>query len=103
MEIKEIISSFINENSNTLDVVFRTTEDSDEEVRQDKIFIEDLDDFDYDFFKKIESGSFLNEEEFEYDYDEIYLENELDEEELLSFLNEYYLVNPNKLPQSEPF
>ena len=103
MEIKEIISSFINENSNTLDVVFRTTEDSDEELRQDKIFIEDLDEFDYDFFKKIKNDSFINEDEFEYDYDEIYSENELDEDELLSFLNEYYLVNPSKLPQSEPF
>jgi hypothetical protein len=57
MEIKEIISYYLNGDTNIIEVSFRTIED---------------------------------EETIE-----------LDEDELIVFLNEYYLINPSQLPKSE--
>jgi hypothetical protein len=47
-----------------------------------------------------ESFDFFGEE---YEDDEIFEEEkiELDEEELVMFLNEYYTINPDALPKSE--
>jgi hypothetical protein len=51
-----------------------------------------LEEEDFDLF-------FDDDEDFEDDYDE----NEvfLDEDQLISFLNEYYTVNPKSLPKPE--
>ena len=37
MEIKELVSYYLNESSKTLDVTFRTTLDSEDEIREDRI------------------------------------------------------------------
>ncbi len=97
MEIKEIVSYFLNPTSNILEVTFRTIDDEDDSIRTDNI--------DYSI---VEEYGFLVEVEYDItediDEDELWEKNyivELDEEELTSFLNEYYEVNPKSLPKSE--
>ena len=97
MEIKEIVSYFLNLNSNILEVTFRTIDDEDDSIRTDNI--------DYSIVKEY---GFSVEVEYditeEMDEDELWEKNyivELDEDELTSFLNEYYEVNPKSLPKAE--
>jgi hypothetical protein len=99
IEIKEIVSYFLNAESNILEVTFRTIADSDEVLRVDNI----------DYSISEEYGYVLESEDFgfyddEFDDEEDYYEDpkiELDEEVLISFLNEYYEVNPKSLPKPE--
>lgn len=98
MEIREIISYFLNSNTNVLDVSFRTLEDSEEVMRTDSIDYTNVADYGFDLVS--ESFDFFDEE---FEDDEILEEEkiELDEEELVIFLNEYYTINPSSLPKSE--
>jgi hypothetical protein len=99
MEIKEIISYFFNSESNIVEVVFRTIDDSDEVVRTDNIDYAIIEDYGFDLVT--ESFDFFDEE-FE---DDIVDEEkvELDQDELLIFLNEYYTINENSLPKAETY
>jgi hypothetical protein len=102
MEIKEVLNYYLNKDNNLLEVSFRTIEDSEELVRVDNIdysFVEEygyeLESESFDFFgAQEEDDEFINEEDSDM---------ELDETELLNFLNEYYTVNPNSLPSSQPY
>lgn len=98
MEIREIISYFLNSNTNVLDVSFRILEDSEEVMRTDSIDYTNVADYGFDLVS--ESFDFFGEE---FEDDEILEEEkiELDEEELIMFLNEYYTINPSSLPKSE--
>jgi hypothetical protein len=105
MEIKELVSFYINELSQTLDVTFRTLLDSDDEIRTSQIEFSEIKNFGYDvLLNKIdEFENLVDEDEFEYDdFDDLYDDEEL-EDEVISFLNEYYLININNLPPSEFF
>jgi len=97
MEIKEIVSYFLNSESNILEVSFRTIEDDDEVLRVDNIDYNVVSE--YGFELETESFNFFDEE---YEDDLLTEEKiELDEDELISFLNEYYTVNPNSIPEAE--
>ena len=100
MEIKEIVSYFLNAESNILEIFFRTIDDEDDVLRTDNI--------DYSVTK--EYGFVLESDTFgfydsEFDEEEDLFEEdskiELDEDELISFLNEYYEINPKSLPKPE--
>lgn len=97
MEIREIISYHLNSDTNILEVCFKTIEDDEDNQRIDHI--------DYTFVS--EYGYQLEDETFGFfaeDDDDVeeHEENvELDEELLISFLNEYYLLNPKLFPKSE--
>lgn len=94
MEIIEIISYKINHESDTIKVDFRSNEDDSVEFRQDIISLKEADDFGFDIL--IEDFDFFDEElDDEYDMDEI------DENQLLSFLNEYYMIYPDRLPKKD--
>ena len=96
MEIKEILSYFVNTHSNILEVSFRTIEDSDDVLRNDQIDYTLVTEYGYEL--ETESFDFFGEDdEDSFDSEEI----ELDEETLVSFLNEYYTINSNSLPKSE--
>ena len=98
MEIKEIVSYFLNAESNILDVSFRTIEDADDVMRIDSIEYSQVEDYGFDLVT--ESLDFFGDD---FEDDEIFeIEKvELDEDELITFLNEYYTVNPDQLPESE--
>ena len=103
MEIREIISFYVNTANEVLEVDFRLIDDDDSHVRTDKIELSELQDF----------GLQINREHLDMmddimeDYDDLDDEEEpieeLDRDELLSFLTEYYTVNPDKLPEDYLF
>jgi hypothetical protein len=98
MEIKEIVSYFLNSDSNILDVSFRTIEDDEEVMRTDSIDYSIVEDYGFDLVT--ESFDFFDDD---FEDDEILPIDkvELDEDELIVFLNEYYTINPEALPKSE--
>ena len=99
MEIKEIVSYFVNSDSNILEVSFRTIEDSDELLRTDSINYSVVED--YGFQLETESFEFFDDD---FEDDENELEKiELDEEELIIFLNEYYTINSHIVPKAENY
>jgi len=96
MEIKEIVSYFMNSDSNIMEVSFRTIEDNDEVIRVDQIDYSIVEEYgfdlvteSFDFFDEDEDDSFVDEDKVE-----------LDEDELITFLNEYYTIHPNSLPSA---
>ena len=95
MEIIELISYNVNYGTDTIEVKFRMNEDDEEEVRTDIINLSEADDFGYTIIY----------EDFEFDEDEddemFDDEDEVDEHELLSFLNEYYLIFQDRLPKKD--
>jgi len=108
MEINELVSFYINESSQTLEYTFRTIEDSEDEIRTGSIEFDEIKNFGYDFldditnsFKTLEEKGLFDDDDYG-DFDDLF-EDEFDEQEFISFLNEYYLVNPKKLPKSELF
>ena len=99
MEVVEIISNFINKDNNVVEVEFRMRGDNEDTVRIDTIEFEYLQDFGY-------GENFLSFDLFEDDDEDwdLGFEDEeffIDEDDLISFLNEYYLVYEDKLPGAE--
>lgn len=103
MEIKELVSYYINETSHMLEVTFRTLTDNDDEIRTDQIVLEEIETFGYNISNNIKEDFYDDDdEEFEDMFDD-FEEEELDEDEIISFLNEYYLIYPKKLPEAQLF
>lgn len=100
MEIKEIVSYYLNGETDILEVAFRTIDDDDEILRSDNIDYSVAIDYGFDLIT--ESLNFFDDE-FEDDSVDENEEIELDEEELLNFLNEYYTIYPEKLPKGEMY
>lgn len=101
MEILEIISYNVDFKSNILDVSFRTIDDADDVQRTDRIDYSQVEEYGYDLVSQ-DFDIFEDIDEDDEDYDS-YLDDqdaELDEEELIAFLNEYYMVNPSSLPKA---
>ena len=99
MEIKEIISYYLNGDTNIIEVSFRTIEDEEDVLRNDTIDYTIVEEYGFDLIT--ESFDFFGDDE---DYEGGIFEEEiieLDEDELIVFLNEYYLINPSQLPKSE--
>lgn len=104
MEIKELVNYYINDSSQTLDVTFRTLNDSFDVVRNDQIMLDEAESFGL-MFNNDFSESYDDEED---DYIENMIRNyeaqlDIDDDEIITFLNEYYIVNPNRLPKTELF
>lgn len=98
MEIKEIVSYYLNSSSDILDVSFRTIDDSDDVLRVDQINYSIVEDYGFDIVT--ESFDFFDEE-FEEEESKDDEKIELDLEELVVFLNEYYTINPHLMPKSD--
>lgn len=99
MEIKEIVSYYLNPENDILDVTFRTIEDSDDVIRIDRIDFLVSEDYGFDLITE-------NFDLFDDEFDDDLFESDkidIDEDELVSFLNEYYMLNPNSLPKPETF
>jgi hypothetical protein len=72
--------------------------DSEDEVRNDILSISEAEDFGYKLIQ--DDFDIFEEEDFEIEDDEF---ESVDEEILISYLNEYYVVNPDRLPSPELF
>ena len=106
MEIREIVSYYVNNTAETLEVSFRTLDDEDNQLRNDEIPIAEITAFGYDIIKS--DSEFLDEfsDDDDDDFFESFLSDDIDyidNQELLSFLNEYYTIYQDKLPKSELF
>ena len=104
MEIREIIETSVKEP--IIEVKFRLATDSDEVMRTVEFQLDEIEDYgynilteDFDLFD-IEDWD-EEDDEFEYSDDEID-ELNVDEEELISFMNEYFLINDH-VPPAELF
>ena len=96
MELQELIFFYLHESTNTVEVQFRLSIDSDEEIRTDIIDVNEALNFGFDLI--VEDYDIDNDEDEEY----YWLESpSLDEDVLTSFLNEYYIINPDRLPKPE--
>jgi hypothetical protein len=104
MEILEITNYSVDFKSNILDVSFRTIDDADDVQRTDRIDYSLAEEYGYDLVSQ--DFDFFDEENDDDDDYEDFVDDkdaELDEEELIAFLNEYYLVNPSSLPKATFF
>jgi hypothetical protein len=95
MEITELISYNINHGKDTVEVKFRMNEDEDSEIRTDEIQLTEADDFGYTII--LEDFDFYDDE----DDDDIETTDDVDEDELIAFLNEYYMIYPERLPTKD--
>lgn len=100
MEVIEVISQYIDKVQNLIIVEFRILGDEDDVIREDFIEYSFFEEFgfdnskDFDIFESILEDN--DEDDWEDDVDYIN-----DEDNLISFLNEYYIVYPKKLPKAE--
>jgi hypothetical protein len=97
MEIKEIVSYFFNGEKNLLEVSFRTIEDEEDVVRIDTINYDVVESYGFDLIT--ESFDFFDDDLEDDLFEETKIE--LDEDILITFLNEYYIVNPSSIPNPE--
>ena len=97
MEIVEIISYFVNHSTDTIDVRFRFNDDEEDEIRVDVIDLKESDDFGYTLIVE-DFDLFIDDEDED---DNNLLEDNVDEIELLAFINEYYLIYPEKVPKKD--
>jgi hypothetical protein len=93
MEIIEVISYHINHTDDTIIVEFRTNEETNFELRTDTIDLKEADDFGFNLIN--EDFDFFEEDDEDLELDDI------NEEELFSFLNEYYMIYPDRLPKKD--
>lgn len=97
MEIQELVSYYLFEDTGKIEVSFRLDIDSDDELRTDTISLDEANDFGYNFIDDDED--FIDEDDENDSYDISF--KSIDEYQLLNFLNEYYIINLDRLPESE--
>lgn len=97
MEVAEIINYYINKDNNVIEVEFRFMTDNEEIVREDVIEYSFLNEFGYSTETLYKEGGNWDDG-WDDDFTD---ENEefIDEDDLISFLNEYYVVHSDKIPQ----
>ena len=99
MEVCEIITHHIDKIQNLINVEFRLIGDDEDVIREDIIEYSFFEEFGYDETKDFDIFDTISEEIDEWEDDDFdYITNEND---LVSFLNEYYIVYPKKLPKAE--
>lgn len=96
MEIREIISYSLDDTLEKLDVKFKLISDDDDEIRKDKINFDEIKNFGYEFL--LENFDDFEDEEIE-DFLFEEFEEDLNKEDIRAFLQEYYLIFPDKLPK----
>jgi len=103
MEVREIIETTVKEP--IIEVKFRLVTDSDDVMRSVEFQLDEIEEYGYNVltedFDLFDIDDDWEDEEFDYLDDE---DNELnvDEEELISFMNEYFLINDH-VPPAELF
>ena len=99
MEVCEIITHHIDKIQNLINVEFRLIGDDEDVIREDIIEYSFFKEFGYDETKNFDIFDTISEEFDEWEDDDFdYITNEND---LVSFLNEYYIVYPKKLPKQQ--
>ena len=106
MEITELVEYYYNPKSKTISVTFRLEDDDDDHVRVDEFEIKHIEKSGYYIVENYESDdlNFVFDDDFNEVRDEEIFEEEfeyeIEENELLSYMSEFYTKNPKKLPNS---
>ena len=95
MEIIEIVS--YHQDEKITEVVFKMVNDDEDMIRTDEIENTFFEEFGFEFLAPL-SDFLFEDDEFESDD---FGSDYIDEEDFKSFLNEYYVVYPEKLPSPE--
>jgi hypothetical protein len=99
MEVAEILSHHVDKTQNLIIVEFKLFGDDDDMVREDFIEYTFFEEFGFDNRTDFEIFNVVTEDiEDEWVDDEV---DYIDDESLISFLNEYYIIYPKKLPKPE--
>ena len=98
MEVKELVDVFVHEN--LVEVHFRMMNDEDDVVRVDEFEFGVFDDYGYEVLTDEQTILEYDDENDSFDLD--FLHVDVNEQELISFMNEYYIVT-GKLPKPEFF
>jgi hypothetical protein len=99
MEVIEVISHYVDKTQNIINIEFRLLGDTEDDVREDMIEYSFFEEFGFDNTKDFDIFESIIDEEDEWDNDEYdYINNE---DDLLTFLNEFYVVYPDKLPKTQ--
>lgn len=96
MEILEVVS--YHQTEKITEVTFRLINDESDMIRTDIIENTFFDEFGYEYLSPVADFLFDDDNEFGDSFDG---PEYVDEDDLTSFLNEYYIVYPEKLPQPE--
>lgn len=100
MEIVDLISYYIYEDTKRMEVSFRLNTDSEDEMRSDVINLDESKEYGYTIIE--ENLDFFDLSDYEDDeFNDLEDFQSVDEDILIQFLNEYYIVNPDKLPKTE--
>jgi hypothetical protein len=103
MEIREIIETTVKQP--IIEVKFRLDTDSDEVMRTVEFQITEIEEYGYTIltedFDLFDIDEWDDDDDFEYSDDE-FDDLNIDEEELISFMNEYFLINDH-VPPAELF
>jgi len=104
MEILEIYHYDVNEQMKSVEITFRLNIDSDDESRVASFDFSVLEDYGIEVGDKIDDIIFESEDFVdEFGDDEFESSIFFDEDELISFLNEYFTINPKDLPEKTFF
>ena len=102
MEVREIIETTIKEP--IIEVKFRLATESDEVMRTVEFQLDEIEEYGYNVltedFDLFDIDDDWEDEDFDYMEDENKLN--VDEDELISFMNEYFLINDH-VPRAELF
>ena len=98
MEVKELVDVFVHEN--LIEVHFRMMNDDDDVIRVDEFEFGVFDDYGYPVLSKEQTLFEYDDENDSFDLD--FLDVDVNEQELISFMNEYYIVTGD-LPKPEFF
>ena len=99
MEVAEILSHHVDKTQNLIIVEFKLFGDDDDMVREDFIEYTFFEEFGFDNRTDFEIFNVVTEAiEDEWVDDEV---DYIDDESLISFLNEYYIIYPKKLQKPE--
>jgi len=98
MEIKEIVDIFVHEN--VVEVHFRMVNDEEDTIRVDEFEFDIFDEYGYPVLSEDQTILEYDDENDSFDLD--FLDVEVNESELVSFMNEYYMIT-NDIPNSEFF
>lgn len=101
MEVLEIEDYFVNRDNNMLTVSFRMVGDAETTIREDIIEYNYIEEFGYNVEYMSNEYDVFDDEWEEWDEDDDDMDIYLDEDDLRSFLNEYYVVFPQKLPEQD--
>lgn len=104
MEIKDIITYYVNTSNEVLEIDFRLIQDSDDEIRTDEVPLSVLEEYGL----KIQHEKIEISEEIDDDFEEMLgldedFDNQINIDDLVPFLNEYYTVHPERLPTPSLF